>query len=209
MSDDNIRIFGLTGFDRAGQTYQQALWERKYLVWKAVRPGLPSWLTYWDNGKYQLGYAMLKAAIEWHPGWKRIGNDLYQQANDAPDEEDVLEQFLRLYPLEAREVLRRFLAEEVAGDKERADLERRREMKFREVVALLADGDVTSLTADKLLPLHERAEAAIGKWRERALSPHHAEPRTPIERLCRAYCDIEMEIDRGGVQPVRVEEASR
>jgi hypothetical protein len=45
----------------------------EYLAWKATRPGPPSWLVYWDNGKYELGYAMLKAAIERHPDGKELG----------------------------------------------------------------------------------------------------------------------------------------
>jgi len=83
---------------------------------------------------------------------------------------------------------------EVAVDKKRADLERSKEAKFEEIVLSLAGGDVT-LSADKLIELQELAEAVIEKWRNRAASDHHAEPRTALERLCKNYCDIEDEIE--------------
>jgi hypothetical protein len=54
---------------------------------------------------------------------------------------------------------------EVAADKKRTDLERRLEMKFNEIVVLLARGDITSLSARAQINLQEKAEGALAKWR--------------------------------------------
>jgi hypothetical protein len=90
---------------------------------------------------------------------------------------------------------------EPAAGKSKADIEHRLDMKFQEIVASLACearlGDLTSLSAERLIDLHDEAEAEIEEWRDHAASDHHAEPRTPIERLCKDHQDIEMEIERG------------
>jgi hypothetical protein len=84
---------------------------------------------------------------------------------------------------------------EVAADKKRADIERRLEMKFQEIVASLACGDLTSLSTDRVLELHEVAEAAIKKWRDHTATDYYAEPKTPIERLCKDLDDLETELE--------------
>ncbi len=94
-------------------------------------------------------------------------------------------------------------AEVVAGER-KADLERRLEMKFEQIVVSLAGGTFTSLSAKTLTKLHEQAEAAIKKWRDHAASNHHAEPRSPLERLIRDYQDIEIEIEGGTRHAVRL-----
>ena len=86
---------------------------------------------------------------------------------------------------------------EVAAGKNKADLERRLEMKFQEIVASLAGGDLTSLSVKTLTKIHEQAEAAIGEWRNHASAHYHAEPRTPLERLCKDHFDIWIKIEGG------------
>jgi hypothetical protein len=84
---------------------------------------------------------------------------------------------------------------EIAAGKKRADLERRRDLKFEEIMTSLAGGDLTSLTAQAFIKLQEKAEAPIEKWRNHTATFHHAEPRSPIEVLCRDYCDLETELE--------------
>src|SRR5437870_8401672 len=74
---------------------------------------------------------------------------------------------------------------EVAAEKRKADLERRRELKFDEIVLALAGSELAGLSADKVTDLHYVAEAAIEKWRNRTASNYYAEPKTPLERLCK------------------------
>jgi hypothetical protein len=93
----------------------------------------------------------------------------------------------------------------IAAGKKRAELELRREMKLEAIVSALAAGakvDRTSSAADQRIELDEQAEGEIEKWRSRAASDYHAGPRTPLERLCRDYCDIEDEIDGGAVKGI-------
>jgi hypothetical protein len=84
---------------------------------------------------------------------------------------------------------------EVAADKKRADLEHRLSLKFDELVAALAGGDLTGLKAAAFARLQEKAEAALAKWRDYAGSDHHAEPRTLLERLCLEHGDLEAELE--------------
>jgi hypothetical protein len=108
--------------------------------------------------------------------------------------------------LDGIEDLLAFHDAEVTADKKKADLEQRLEMKFAELVETLAGaarlGDVTLSKADAQIELEEQATAAITKWRDHMATFHHAEPRRPLERLCRDYCDIEDEIDGGAVKGI-------
>lgn len=93
---------------------------------------------------------------------------------------------------------------EVAANKNKADLEQRREMKYEEIVQFLAGqsevGDVSKLSADQRIDLDEAANIAIEKWRSHSSSNYHAEPRTPLDRLCKEFSDVEDEIS-GGAHP--------
>jgi hypothetical protein len=104
--------------------------------------------------------------------------------------------------LDGIEQLLAFRDAEVAAGKRKADLERRRDQKFWEIVVAMAGaatlGDITLSKADAQIELEERATAAIAKWRERTTAFYHAEPRTPLERLCKEHEDLEVEIE--GVQ---------
>jgi hypothetical protein len=84
---------------------------------------------------------------------------------------------------------------EIAADKKRAGIEDRLNLKFDEIMASLAGGDLTGLNAATFARLQEKAEAALAKWRDYARTFSHAEPRSPIELLCRDYCDIETELE--------------
>jgi hypothetical protein len=88
---------------------------------------------------------------------------------------------------------------EVAAGKRKADIERRRDLKFWEIVVAMAGavplGDITLSKADVQIELEELATAAIAKWRERTATFHHAEPRTPLERLCKEHEDLEAELE--------------
>jgi hypothetical protein len=88
---------------------------------------------------------------------------------------------------------------EVAASKRKADLERRRDQKFWEIVTAMAGaatlGDITLSKADAQIELEEQATVAIAKWRGRTTTFYHAEPRTPLERLCKEHEDIEAEIE--------------
>jgi hypothetical protein len=94
---------------------------------------------------------------------------------------------------------------EVANNKKRAELERRHDMKYEAIVSVLAAEaqiDRTSMAADQRVELDELAQTEIEKWRSRAASDYYADPRTPIERLCKEYCDIDNEIDGGAVKGI-------
>lgn len=84
---------------------------------------------------------------------------------------------------------------EVAADERKAGVERRRDLKFHEIMVSLAGSDITTLSARAQIKLQEKADAAIKKWRDHTATFYHAEPRTSTERLCRGYLDIEQEID--------------
>jgi hypothetical protein len=89
---------------------------------------------------------------------------------------------------------------EIAADKKRASLEHRLNLKFDELVAALAGGNLASLSADKRIELHYVAEDAIKKWCDRVATYYHAQPKTPIERLAQNYRDLEAELE--GVQQI-------
>ena len=84
---------------------------------------------------------------------------------------------------------------EVAARERKQDLESRIESKFQEIMASLAGGDLTGLKAAAFARLQEKAEAVLAKWRDYAGSDHHAEPRTPLERLCQKHEDLEAELE--------------
>jgi hypothetical protein len=84
---------------------------------------------------------------------------------------------------------------EVAARERKQDLESRIESKFQEIMASLAGGDLTGLKAAAFARLQEKAEATIAKWRAYAQTFSHAEPRSPIELLCRDYCDLEAKLE--------------
>jgi hypothetical protein len=70
------------------------------------RRGRQRWVRYFDSREHQLGAALLDAAVERHPGWRDLGNGRYKKSKGAPDEH--IEWFFKTYPLEAREIERRF-----------------------------------------------------------------------------------------------------
>src|SRR5215471_7268449 len=123
----------------------------------------------------------------------RMPPELKARLDKAAEEDGVTITDLVLYAIEqmldARDA-------EGAADKRRAALERHLELKFDEIVVLLAGGDIAGLSADKLIDLHDLAEAAIRRWRDHTATYYHAEPRTPIERLAKEYDDIETELQR-------------
>jgi hypothetical protein len=85
-----------------------------------------------------------------------------------------------------------------AASKRKADLDSRRDAKYEAIVSALAlaiKSDRTSSAADQRVELDELTETVIEKWRSRAGSDYHAEPKTPLERLCAEYLAIEDEID--------------
>ncbi len=123
----------------------------------------------------------------------RMPSKMKERLVRAADEDGTTIRDLVLYAIEqmlnARDA-------EVAADKRRAALEQHLELKFDEIVVLLAGGDIAGLSADKLTDQHDLAEAAIQRWRDHTATYYHAEPRTPIEHLCKAYDDIEAELQR-------------
>jgi hypothetical protein len=90
------------------------------------------------------------------------------------------------------------------AEKRKAELERQLDVKFEAIVSYLAAkagvGDRTTLSADKRIALDEKADSALDKWRDHAASNYGAEPRTPLESLCKDYSGVEDEIE-GGAQP--------
>jgi hypothetical protein len=90
---------------------------------------------------------------------------------------------------------------EVASGKRKADFDRRLEVKFEEIVVVLAAegklGDRSKLASEKQIELEEKAQSAIEDWTKRTAVDHYARPRTPLEQLCSDYLDIETEIAEG------------
>jgi hypothetical protein len=107
------------------------------------------------------------------------------------DQERVTIRALVLYAIEG---MLDSYDEEVAARERREDLERLRDAKFEEIVALLG-GDITGSKANATIELHELAEAQIRKWRDYAVSDHRAKPRTAFERLCMEYDSIEADLE--------------
>jgi hypothetical protein len=66
------------------------------------------WIDHTNSREYQLGDALMTAAIERHPGWRDDGNGQYTVSKGAPEGHMLIDWFQRNYPLEAREIERRF-----------------------------------------------------------------------------------------------------
>jgi hypothetical protein len=122
----------------------------------------------------------------------RMPPELKARLVRAADEDGTTIRDLVLYAIEQMLDIR---DAEIAARERKQDLESRIERKFQEIMASLADGDITGLKAAAFARLQEKAEAALAKWRDYAQTFSHAEPRSPIELLCRDYFDLEAELE--------------
>jgi hypothetical protein len=95
------------------------------------------------------------------------------------------------------------LADRDAEARKRGDieaLEHRQEMKFEQIVELVAlknrFGDLASMSREKRNELDAEAEIRLEKWREKEAMDHLAKPATDLERLCKEHDDLRLEIER-------------
>jgi hypothetical protein len=69
------------------------------------------WVNLWNTPAYRIGNALLRAAIERHPGWRTIGDGQYIQSRNAPGEDELVEWFYKNHPAEARAIEQRINVE--------------------------------------------------------------------------------------------------
>jgi len=69
------------------------------------------WVNLWNSPAYRIGNALLRAAIERHPGWHTIGEGQYIQSKNAPGEDELVEWFYKNHPAEARAIEQRIKVE--------------------------------------------------------------------------------------------------
>jgi hypothetical protein len=59
---------------------------------------------YFASRKYNVGCALLEAAIDAQPGWRRNDDGSFNKDGDAPDEDALLDWYQKTYPSEARAI---------------------------------------------------------------------------------------------------------
>jgi hypothetical protein len=144
----------------------------------------------------------------------RMESELKKRLDRAAEEDGMS---LNNWILSALEEVLAYRDAKGAAEKKKAAREHYLEMKFEEIVSLVATrdkvGDRAKLASEKQIELEEKAQSAIEDWRNRRAVDHYARPRTPLEQLCSDFLDIETEIqegipeDRSGYFQIQIDDA--
>jgi hypothetical protein len=124
----------------------------------------------------------------------RMPSEMKQKISEAAEEAGLSENMWVLTVIHERLVIR---DAESRKHEVIAALDREMEMKWEEMIALLAAkrglGDLSSLGGKDLMTLEEEADRASFKWNNEALN---TKPKSELERLCKEYRELSDEVDR-------------